>query len=231
MRFSFAILFQTLGTIQSPTFCTKGKGETSEPSSYRGIALSPTLFKVYEKCVSDRLLKFLEGSNFHSIYQSAYRNERGVDEHLFLFSSIIETTLFRNKKLYTCTVDLRRAFPSVKRSLLFRRLVDLGVPPVLINALADFYKNDHFAISIDGKVGNFIRANRGVREGSISSPMLFTLFFEGIVNRLLSTQNADPPTLGTNSYPCLLYADDLVLMSETKQGLQKLMNTVECQMY
>ena len=38
---------------------------------------------------------------------------------------------------------------------------------------------------------------------------------------MIGYDNMDAPFLGPKQVPCLLYADDLILISESKEGLQK----------
>ena len=62
------------------------------------------------------------------------------------------------------------------------------------------------------------------------SPSLFNVFINDIPE-LLHISNCDPVHLGTTKVNCLLYADDLVLLSQSRSGLReslaKLENYVE----
>jgi hypothetical protein len=103
---------------------------------------------------------------------------------------------------------------------------EIGVPNVLTNAFYSMFKSDEFSLIIDGECGRFFKATSGVKEGAISSPILFTLFFEQVVEFLVDCQN-DTPILGGVKYPMLMYADDIILMSLTKAGLQSLIDKFE----
>jgi hypothetical protein len=156
----------------------KGKGGTGEPSSYRGIALSHHLLKIYESILTDRLVRWINAHSPYTVYQSAYRKNRGVDEQIFILTCIKDDCLRNKKKLYICTIDLKRAFPSIVRALLFLRMREIGGPNALLNAFYNMYKCDEFSLVIDGEYGDFFGATSGVKEGAISSPILFTLFFD-----------------------------------------------------
>jgi hypothetical protein len=57
----------------------------------------------------------------------------------------------------------------------------------------------------------------------VLKPTLFKNFIDDIVKDLV-TGNCDPVRAGDLSVTCLLYADDFVLLSESKSGLQSSLN-------
>ena len=50
---------------------------------------------------------------------------------------------------------------------------------------------------------------------------MFALYVDGLEKHLLETADIDAPKLMGVMVPLLLYADDLILMSESASGLQK----------
>ena len=72
---------------------------------------------------------------------------------------------------------------------------------------------------LTASVPNFFNYTKGVRQGCPLSPLLFNLFINGIVN-CVNKYNPTPLKLDQNS-SCLLYADDLVIFSSSREGLQK----------
>jgi hypothetical protein len=61
----------------------------------------------------------------------------------------------------------------------------------------------------------------GVKQGYPLNPLLFGLYLNGLEKHLDALDGDSSPQLADIVVKLLLYADDLALMSETPQGLQK----------
>ncbi|GFO04754.1 retrovirus-related pol polyprotein from type-1 retrotransposable element r2 [Plakobranchus ocellatus] len=80
------------------------------------------------------------------------------------------------------------------------------------------------AIRIENKTSTFQDIKRGVRQGCVLSPDLFSLYSEIIMRNL---ENHPGIKVGGKNINNLRYADDTVLIAENKEDLQKLLNIVE----
>ncbi|GFO14056.1 protein smg8 [Plakobranchus ocellatus] len=77
---------------------------------------------------------------------------------------------------------------------------------------------------IENKTSTFQDIKRGVRQGCVLSPDLFSLYSEIIIRNL---ENHPGIKVGGQNINNLRYADDTVLIAENKDDLQKLLNIVE----
>ncbi|GFO19285.1 retrovirus-related pol polyprotein from type-1 retrotransposable element r2 [Plakobranchus ocellatus] len=77
---------------------------------------------------------------------------------------------------------------------------------------------------IENKTSTFQDIKRGVRQGCVLSPDLFSLCSEIIMRNL---ENHPGIKVGGQNINNLRYADDTVLISENKEDLQKLLNIFE----
>ena len=66
----------------------------------------------------------------------------------------------------------------------------------------------------------------GVRQGCNLSPTLFNIFVNDIVD--ISNSTCNPLIMGECKINCLLYADDLILLSESEHGLQRCLDKLSC---
>ena len=72
---------------------------------------------------------------------------------------------------------------------------------------------------------NSFKSNVGVRQGCNLSPVLFNIFINGIIELFSPSDHSCLPVKLKSVYlNCLLYADELILMSETETGIQNCLN-------
>ena len=131
-----------------------------------------------------------------------------------------------NEKIYACFVDFKKAFESVWHDGLLFKLLQINVGGCFFNLIKSLYSNSTCSIRIgQNQTGPFSYA-RGVRQGSILSLLLFNLFINDVpfsFEKILSDPFVLPNGAKLNS---LLYADDLVILSRSKIGLQNCLNTL-----
>ena len=83
--------------------------------------------------------------------------------------------MIRQKK-FACYIDLRKAFDTVNREALFNLLPHYGFCPTAMALIRNLYENDDAVLKVDRKCTGHVRATVGVKQGSILSPLLFTIF-------------------------------------------------------
>ena len=66
-------------------------------------------------------------------------------------------------------------------------------------------------------------SNIGVKQGDTLSTILFNLYINDLPN-IFSFDGNDPIVVGHTPINCLIYADDLVIMSTSAEGLQQCLN-------
>ena len=71
-------------------------------------------------------------------------------------------------------------------------------------------------------LGSVIKVTKGLRQGGLTSPMLYNVFYQPLVDKL-SSCNAGI-VIHNQKYNVFCYADDLLLASTTATGLQTLIN-------
>ena len=124
--------------------------------------------------------------------------------------------------LFCCFVDFQKAFDSIWHDGLLSKLISYNIYGQIYQLISEMYSRSKCAIKCGNQRTKFFDYNRGVRQGYILSPLLFNLYLNEIPFILDNSDVTDPIML-PNGLPlnCLLYADDLVLISRSPSGLQK----------
>ena len=88
------------------------------------------------------------------------------------------------------------------------------------------YTNSKFAVkknNVMSKLGDY---KKGVRQGDGLSPLLFNVYINDI-DQIFDESTSNPVVLESTKLNCLIYADDLLLLSESKEGLQSCLDSLQ----
>ena len=114
-------------------------------------------------------------------------------------------------------------------------LEELGVTGRILDVIKSLYALESAAVRSLQGISAIFRCLTGVKQGCPLSPTLFRRYVDGLEKHLLNMTDIDTPTLMGVLVPLLLYADDLILISESAAGLQKQLDALasfceECQL-
>ena len=197
------------------------KESVNVADNYRKITVMPTLGKILESILNSRLV-------FRNIvlcqddpYQFGFKQNSRTTDNVFILHSIINRQKFKNKPLYVCFVDFSKAFDYVNRYALYYKLIRRGITGKLLNLICDMYDKSVCHVKWKGEVGEQIDSKYGVLQGGMLSPKLFTEFLSDLKEEL---EDKHGLLLNDSILSYILYADDLVLCSESPDGLQNLID-------
>ena len=204
------------------------EGSKDNPDNYRGICIGSALSKTLSTMMNVRLTKFVSERNILHKEQIGFTEKNRAPDHILTIRAITNKYVQDNgSRVYSCFIDFKKAFDTVWHEGLFHKLQQMGASGNFLRTLRNIYKNTQCAVKIGDKLTNFFPCKQGVRQGDPLSPLLFNIFINDIFTRLREA-NCDPVSLdGTNNISALAYADDIVLLSTTKEGLQKAIDTVQ----
>ena len=203
-------------------------GDASSFDNYRGITVAPVLAKMFAMLLESRLSKWSEDRGARAKGQAGFRKDYRTTDQLFILRTLIEQNAATKGRLYCCFVDLRKAFDTVPRDLLWQVLSKLGLQGRLLRALKSMYSQDSACVhhATEGLSSTF-PCNIGVKQGCPLSPLLFGLFIDGLEDHLSQLIGDHPPELAGVIVRLLLYADDLAMMSTTAAGLQQQLDALQ----
>ena len=196
-------------------------GNLTDPLKYRGIALQYNLLKAYTSILNKQLTYWLEDNEILVQEQLGFRSGHNCLEHALTVYLIAQNRKIINKDTFICFIDLKKAFDSVDRNLLWYKLLCYGINDNLLENLKALYSRVNYCLKINGTGTECFTVNRGVKQGCLLSPALFNLYINDLVPYVKNLN------LGVNTEEdivmcILLYADDIALFAKNENDLQLL---------
>ena len=204
------------------------KGDINSPNNYRGIAVGSALGKVFLSIINTRISDFLENNDKYDKAQNGFRKDHRTSDNIFIFKTMINKIKLLNKKLFVCFVDFSKAFDTVWRNGLLFKLQNLGINGNALTLLKNMYNDVSYIVKVNNEYSDLFHSNIGVRQGCVCSPTLFNIYVNDIRFYLnLHIANINPPILNDTYLTHLMFADDIVLFSQSEIGLQNSLHVIE----
>ena len=197
----------------------KGKGrDPFNSNSYRGITLTSIIAKIFETILLRRMLPTLHESNFPHFSQTAYLSGRSCADALFVTNETLHSFMCNGDSPYLCLYDLEKAFDSIEYVHLLRHLFQLGVNGKAWRLIKFWYLHSSASIRSKGLISDSFQVHRGVKQGSVLSPILFAI----VMDDLLKDLNNDPSCLSIRGLHVgsAAHADDVRTCNISRDSIQ-----------
>ena len=193
-------------------------GDICSAENYRSISLSSIFLKIL-----DRIMILLYGEKLKSDdLQFGFQKWSGTEVCTRTLLESIDYYLQRGSKAYVVFMDCSKAFDKVIHSKLFGKIFAADVHPLYIRMMIFIYRNQSGKVSWDGYESAEFPIKNGVRQGAVLSPVLFNMYTTELFN-ILDKLGCGARIRGI-FFGLFGYADDLALMSNTVEGLQKMLD-------
>ena len=202
------------------------KGGIKNPGifdSYRAIAGASQLLKLFEYVI---LLVWGDQLGSDSL-QFGFKRGVSTTQCTWLVNEVTSYFMRRGTAVTACLLDCSKAFDKCRFDKLFEKLIAKGLPAVVVRVLVFVYEEQEGWVKLGGKKSSTFRITNGTRQGSVLSPILFSVYLDDLLISLRKLQLGCH--IGGWWFGALGYADDLILLAPNREVLQSML--LVCQGY
>ena len=197
--------------------------DLASSDNYRGIAIGSLILKLF-----DWIVLLLEGSKLTcDELQFSYQKTASTTMCTWAISAVIEHYNNQGREIYGCAADISKAFDMYSWTHLFKELVKRGISAIVLRVLLFIYINQSCDVLWNSKHSERFGVSNGVRQGAVSSCILFCVYLDILIKRL--RKSGVGCHVAGQFMGIFVYADDIFLMSPSRPGLQAMLK--ECEEY
>ena len=126
---------------------------------------------------------------------------------------------------FVCFIDVKKAYDRVWRNGLWVCLADNGIEGKMWRILRSMYRVTRLSVLYDGVDSELFDVEVGVRQGDVISPLLFSIFFNGLIRDLKA--KGVGVKFGNRIVSGLWYADDTSLLAGSSYEIRVAMEFVD----
>ncbi len=195
------------------------KGGPDIVENFRKITVLPAISKILETILNTRLEYVDNAFGLEDIFNGGFKKDSRTADNIFVLNGLIDRAKNTNSELYVCFVDFRRAFDCINRKFMFNKLIRQGYSSKTLRLIMNMYNKTKSTVKLNGVLAdNPFDEILGVAQGGVLSPYLFKSFLSDMAKLFSASFGIKIDEMTALCY--LLWADDLVLFSESAKGLQ-----------
>jgi hypothetical protein len=188
-------------------------------NNIRPISISDSIHTIIEKWLNDKINEVYK----HVPKQFGFRRGYSCQHAIVTLLEAIKSGKRKKKRVYVCLIDASKAFDKINRYKLWKIMLSFCRPAIL-RFLIKYYANSYGFISMKNGTSNKFKTTLGVKQGGCLSPLLFAIYIADVVEIIDNLKIG--VRVGGQLVNILLYADDIVLLSETKHGMNEMLNAI-----
>ncbi len=192
-----------------------------DSTNYRGIALISCIVKLYDLILIDKCGKQLRTSDL----QFSFKSKHSTVMCNLMMKETVKYYNNRESDVFACFLDASKAFDRLKYDKLFEILLKREMPPIIIRSLLDMYEHQRVRTVWRQCHSTYFNIINGIRQGGVISPLLFTIYVDELIKTIENSHIGCH--IGHVYAGVMCYADDIVLLCPTIQGLQRMIYLCE----
>ena len=203
------------------------KGDPEDLGNWRPLNIASCLYRTWSCAVANSLQSINRNSTqlFDQNQKGFIKGIDGCLEHSNMITEILCDSNRTQRSLYITALDLRDAFGSIPHAYINDILKQMNFPEEITEVIKDSYDNGTSKVRIGNEESGQINIRKGVKQGCPLSPLIFNFCINPLLSKL--EQEGDGYHIGENCKVVVqAYADDIVLFSTSREGMQKNLDIV-----
>ena len=198
----------------------KGKGKKGKCSNERGITLASNFGKVFERIINNRILPNINMSEA----QAGGQKGKSTTDHLLILKNNINKIKQEKKTAYIAFLDVTKAYDKAWLDAIMYVMNKEGTPLNMWKIIKDL--NTKLTARLKTKYGLTRRINikDSIRQGGVLSVIQYALIMDEINKEIQKHKLGPKFTNLKQTTGCLLWMDDVALISSDTNELQEMLN-------
>ena len=197
--------------------------DDTKSDNYRAIALSSLILKVI-----DNIILIVWGDLLSSdCLQFGFKAGTGTSPCSWAVLEVVSMYHRQKCSVKAACLDLSKAFDQCLFSALFLKILNHGVPAIVVRGLLSMYSMQkcHVRWTPSKVISRMFSVSNGTEQGSCLSPCLFAIYMDELL-QILRRSGIGCHVLDLFA-GAFFYADDLIILAPTRQALQEMLTICE----
>ena len=148
---------------------------------FRGISISPAIFKVSEHCILHRYRDFFKTSD----NQFGFKQGSSCAHAIYSLNCVVDYYVNCGSMINICALDLSKAFDKMSHyGLFFIKLTKRQIPDMFLYVIEHWFSIGRTCVKWGTYFSRYFNLSCGVRQEGVLSPYLFALYIDSVLKRL-----------------------------------------------
>ena len=196
-------------------------GSVTSSKNYRSIAMSSLVLKLL-----DWVILLLFGVSL-GVDQLQFAYQPGASTTMCTWTAVETISYFlRNgSEVFSCLMDMTKAFDLVRHSIMFRKIISAGLSLIFVRLLIFIYVNQFANVRWNGIFSDFFSMRNGVRQGAVLSAIFYCIYMNELFGILRRSKFGC--WVNGDFFGILGYSDDNFLLAPSIHALQEMLHICE----
>ena len=199
----------------------KGGSKSDQISHWHPVVLLNITNQLIAYVINERLTEMVEHMGILTQAQGGFRQNKSTDINACKLYGLTKEAQRLKQRFLRADIDFKSAFNSMSQASLWTILEVYNIPD--IDLLKSLYEHTTVRLPHSDMGRAKITFNTGVAQGSVLSPLLFSLFINALSRYLDDIGMSKRISHGVQGIPPfhhILFADDMSLLAQNSDDMQ-----------